>query len=79
MAHTGENLIINFFKKFLYFESFLGNETHKILLDFGIPTIHSIQARRPINKKKTFSHLVDLASRMKMIEGEKLDKYMEFL
>ena len=37
-------------------ESFLENETHKILLDFEIRALHVIPARRPdlviINKKK---------------------------
>ena len=63
-------------------EYILENETHKILWDFGIETVHQIQSRRPelelINEKKRTCHLVDFAvpvdHRMKIKEDEKVNK-----
>ena len=47
-------------------ESFLKNETRKILWDFEIQTYHSILARRPnlflINKKKKTNQLENFAA-----------------
>ena len=67
-------------------ESTLENETHKILRDFEIQTDHLIPARRPdlviVNgKKKRTKRLVSFAfpagQRVKTIENEKRDKYLD--
>ena len=66
-------------------ESFLENETHKIIWDFEVQTDHLIPARRPdlvlIDKKRKTCHLVDFAvpadHRVKMKEREKIDKYLD--
>ena len=63
----------------------LENDTHKLLLDFGIYTDRLISPRRPdliiINKKKRTCKIVDFAvpadDRIKLKECEKKDKYMD--
>ena len=66
-------------------ESVRENETHKILLDFGIQTDHLIPARKPnlvlINKKKRSCQVVDYSvpayHRANMKESEKIDQYLD--
>ena len=63
------------------------NDTHKLLWDFDVQTDHLISARRPdlivINKekKKRTCKIVDFAvqadHRIKLIECEKKDKYLD--
>ena len=63
----------------------LGNNTHKLLLDFDIHTDHRISARIPdliiINKKKRTCKIVNFAvpadQRIKLKESEKKDKYLD--
>ena len=62
----------------------LVNDTHKLLLDFGIKTDHLITARRPekiiINKRKRTCKIVDFAIpadlRVKLKESEKKNNYL---
>ena len=72
-------------------EFVLENETHKLLRDFDIQTDHVISAKRPdliiINKKKKKKkkrknhRIVEFAvpanHRVKLIECEKKDKYLD--
>ena len=66
-------------------ESFLENETHKLLKDFEIQTNRLILARRPeliiINKKERTCRIVDFAVQadhgVKFKESEKKDKYLD--
>ena len=64
------------------------NDTHKLLWDFDIQMDHLISPRRPdfilINKKKkertwkTVDFAVPTDHRIKLKEGEKKDKYLDF-
>ena len=62
------------------------NETHKIFWDFVIETDHSIPVRKSdvvlINKKKINCLLLDFAVPanlwVKVKEGEKIEKYLDF-
>ena len=67
--------------------SVLENDTHKLLLDFDIPTDPMIMVRRPDliiiykKKKKRSCKIVDFAvpadHRIKLKESEKKDKYID--
>ena len=61
-------------------ESVLENEMHKLFWDFGIQTDHLMSARRLdlIRGKKRTCSIVDFADhRVKLIEREKKDKYLD--
>ena len=63
----------------------LENDTHKLLWEFDVQTVHLISARRPdlmiINKIKKICKIVDFAvpadHRIKLKECEKRDKYLD--
>ena len=63
----------------------LENNTHKLLWDFDIHTVHLISTRRPdlitINRKKRTWEIVDFAiqadHRIKLKENEKMNKYLQ--
>ena len=63
----------------------LENDTHKLLWNFDSQTVHLIAPRRLdltiINKKKRTCKIVDFAvpadHRIKLIESEKKDKYLD--
>ena len=63
----------------------LENDSHKLLWDFNIQTVHLIPARRLdfiiINKKMRICKIVDFAApadhRINLKESEKKDKYLD--